>query len=135
MHRNILIFVESRFPVTRKKIRKLVNELLDKERIKSALEIGISFVGDRKMRKLNREFRNIDKPTTVLSFTIEDLYHMKKELKGFVYPPDDILRLGDIIISYPQVILRATEDEMMVEDKIKELIAHGLNSLLGRNNN
>ena len=49
----------------------------------------------------------------------------------FIDPPDDVLRLGDIIISYPQVIERARDEEMLVDDKIDELIVHGLKNLMG----
>ena len=50
--------------------------------------------------------------------------------RPFVDPPDNILRLGDIIISYPQARERAAEDNMLVDDKIDELVIHGLTNLL-----
>ena len=44
---------------------------------------------------------------------------------------NDVLRLGDIVLSYPQVINDAVRDEMLVDDKVDELIEHGLMHLLG----
>ena len=43
----------------------------------------------------------------------------------------NVLRLGDIVLSYPQVIDDASRDEMLVDDKVDQLIEHGLMHLLG----
>lgn len=120
--RNILVFVESRFPVNRKKIKEVVNRFLDTERLRSNYEVSIAVVGDRKMKEFNKKYRNKNETTTVLAFPLDD----------FIYPSDGILRLGDVIISYPQAVDRAVEDEMMVDDKIEELLIHGLKNLLGK---
>jgi len=45
--------------------------------------------------------------------------------------PSGVLRLGDIVLSYPQVIKESARDDMMVDDKINELVQHGLLHLLG----
>ena len=79
------------------------------------------------MKKLNHEFRKIDSTTDVLAFPLINARAPSK----FVDPPDGVLRLGDIILSYPQVIEGAREDEMLVDDKIDELVIHGLKNLLG----
>lgn len=132
--RSILIFIESRFPVNRKRVNELVNRFLDAEKIKGKMEIGISFVGDRKMRALNNQYRHLDQTTTVLAFALDEvnLNLEKKPSVGFIYPDDGVLRLGDVIVSYPQAVLRAAEDEMLVDDKIDELLLHGLNNLVGK---
>ncbi len=63
----------------------------------------------------------------VLAFPfIED-----KTTTPFVSSPDNILRLGDIIISYPQAREEAREEKKMVDDKIDELVIHGIKHLLG----
>ncbi|MBM3283437.1 rRNA maturation RNAse YbeY, partial [Candidatus Gottesmanbacteria bacterium] len=49
----------------------------------------------------------------------------------FIDPPDNILRLGDVVVSYPQVIEAAYQENKLVDDKIDELIIHGLSNLLG----
>lgn len=120
--RNILVFVESRFPVNRKRIKEIVNRFLDKERLRSSYEVSIAVIGDRKMKEFNKKYRNKNETTTVLAFPLE----------GFVYPKDGILRLGDVVISYPQAVERAVEDEVLVDDKIEELLIHGLKNLLGK---
>lgn len=119
----ILTFVESRYKVNRKKIKEAIHEVLDVKNITSKCEVSLAFVGDRKMHALNLKFRNLDKTTNILSFPLGE---------GEQTPlPSGVIRLGDIVISYPQIIKEAARDEMMVDDKINELVQHGLLHLLG----
>lgn len=118
-----LIFVESRYKVNRKKIKDTLNQVLDAKGISSPVEVSVAFIGDRKMHALNKKFRNLDKTTNILSFPLA-------EGEQTVLPAN-VIRLGDIVISYPQIILEAVRDEMMVDDKINELLEHGLLHLLG----
>jgi len=120
----ILISSESRFIINRKLIRNMVLSFLDEQKIKSEIEVSISFVGDRKMRKLNKKYRGIEETTPVLSFPQENG-------RPFVNPPDGVLYLGDIVISYPQMVALAACENKLVDQKIAELIRHGLANLLG----
>jgi probable rRNA maturation factor len=124
---NINIKTESHYTVNRKRIRILVEKILKENGVKGNIELSINIVGDRLMKELNNKYRKLDKTTTVLTFG----YGNGKGDIPFVDPPDNTLRLGDIIISYPQARERALEDEMLVDDKIDELVVHGLNNLLG----
>jgi|SRR3989344_4916637 len=121
------IKTDSHFKVNRKRIRKVIENFLSENKVKGKTEISVSIVGDRQMKNLNRKYRNIDSSTDVLSFPLQQF---EKNTK-FIDPPDDVLRLGDIIISYPQVIEEARIEEELVDDKIDELIIHGLKNLLG----
>ncbi len=122
----ILLFSESRYPVNRRKIRKAITEILDEQEIKGPVEISVAIVGDRKMRALNKKFRNIEGTTNVLSFPT-------MEGEPAILPPDGILHLGDIIVSFPQAVSGATKKEVMVDEEIAELVKHGLLHLLGIN--
>jgi len=119
----ILISSESRFLINRKLIKNTVWEFLREQGIKSEVEVSISFVGDRKMRELNKKYRGLEETTPVLAFSQE-------EGKAFVQPPDGVLRLGDIVISYPQTVLLAAQENKLVDQKISELVRHGLANLL-----
>lgn len=121
----IPIFVESRYKVNRKKIKLAINNLLGKQEITGPVEVSVAIVGDRKMRELSRKYKNEDKTRNVLSFSL-----MEGEA---THIPDDVLRLGDIIISYPVVIKEASKEEMLVDDKVSQLVEHGLMHLLGIN--
>jgi len=119
----VLIFVESRYRVNRKRIKQIIKSTLDKNEIGGAVEVSVAIVGDRKMRELSQKYKGEDKTRNILSFS---------QTEGeAVLPPGDVLRLGDIVLSYPQVINDAVRDEMLVDDKVDELVEHGLMHLLG----
>jgi len=122
---NVLIFVESRYKINRIRIKQTVDRVIDKNEMASPVEVSIAVVGDRKMRELSKKYKGEDKTRNVLSFS---------QTEGVpVQTPNDILRLGDIVLSFPQVIRDASRDEMFVDDKVDELIEHGLMHLLGIN--
>ncbi|OGG30704.1 rRNA maturation RNase YbeY [Candidatus Gottesmanbacteria bacterium RIFCSPLOWO2_01_FULL_49_10] len=123
----VLFQTETHYPVNRKTIKEAVVAALSRK-IKHQVEVSISIIGDRRMRQLNRDYRKIDETTDVLSFPLND---PSSPSTLFVELPDSILRLGDILVSYPQAVTQATEENKMVDDVIVELVLHGLDHLLG----
>ena len=81
------------------------------------------------MRELNKKYRGLDKTTDVLSFGLNE---PSLHNDAFVEPPDDILRLGDIVVSYPQAVEEARDQNKLVDDQIVLLVLHGLDHLLGK---
>lgn len=131
---NIVVSSDPRYSINKIAIRSVVLEVLQRHRIFGRVEIGISIVGDRKMHELNRKYRGIDTTTDILSFALEDtnptsLQHVPRI--GFVASPDRILRLGDIVISYPQALEDASLDGISVDEELRDLVEHGLDHLLG----
>jgi probable rRNA maturation factor len=120
---SVLIFVESRYKVSRKRIKKVVESVIAGNEIAGPVEVSVAVVGDRKMRQLSKQYKGEDKTRNILSFS-------QSEGESIV-SPNDVLRLGDIILSFPQVINDAVRDEMLVDDKVDQLIEHGLMHLLG----
>ena len=120
------IFVESRYRANRKRIQSAIANLLKKHEIKGSVEVSVAIIGNRKMRELSKKYKREDKAHDILSFS-------QTEGETTYLPKDNVLRLGDIVISYPEVIKQASEEEMLVDDKIDELLEHGLNHLLGIN--
>ena len=76
----------------------------------------IAFVSDKRIRELNRQFRNLDKATDVLSFPADS--------------PDES-NLGDIAISAETAATQAKENGLSFDDEIAQLILHGLLHLSG----
>ena len=122
---SILIFVESRYRINRKRIKQTVANVIDKNDVTGPVEVSIAIVGDRKMRQLSKKYKGEDKTRSVLSFSQTEGKTIQLQ--------KDVLRLGDIVLSYPQVIRDAVKDEMLVDDKVDELVEHGLMHLLGIN--
>lgn len=120
---NVLLFVESRYRVDRKRIKSVVLSVLEEQGVNNPLEVSIAIVGDRKMKALNKKYRQKDTTTNILSFPLSEGDSTRL--------PDDILRLGDIVISYPQIIREAATEEMLIDDRMEELVRHGMLHLLG----
>ena len=119
----VLIYVESRYKVNRKKIKSAVAQVCAANSITSQIEISIAIVGDRKMKILNKKYRDKDGTTNVLSFPLSEGQESKL--------PIGINHLGDIVISYPVVIKEAAKEDILVDEKIDELVRHGMQHLLG----
>jgi probable rRNA maturation factor len=119
----VLIYVESRYKVSRKRIKSAVQFVLEEQNVQSAVEVSIAIIGDRKMRALNKQYRGKDATANILEFPLSEGEQTRL--------PDDINRLGDIVISYPMVIKEASEQDMLVDDRVEELLRHGMLHLLG----
>ncbi len=120
---SVLIFVESRYKVNRKRIKQAVEKVISRNEVTGPVEVSVAIVGDRKMRELSRKYKGEDKTRNILSFSQSE--------GETIEAPKDRLRLGDIVLSYPVVILDASRDEMLVDDKVDQLVEHGLEHLLG----
>lgn len=135
---NIIVSADPRYNVNKIAIRAAVASALQKHRVSGKVELGVNIVGDRKMHELNRKYRGIDSTTDILSFALEDptpanLQHVPRV--GFVAAPDKWLRLGDIVISYPQAVEDASLDGISVDEEIRILVEHGVDHLLGIQHN
>ncbi|MEK7060880.1 MAG: rRNA maturation RNase YbeY [Patescibacteria group bacterium] len=123
----VLFQTESHFPVDAQAIKDAMSRNL-LTRVTGETEVSISIVGDRAMTRLNMLYRKLGNTTDVLSFPQND---PSQSMAPFVPPPDGVMRLGDIVISYPQAVVEAGEENMLVLDKIIELALHGLEHLFG----
>ena len=81
---------------------------------KSGSSATIAFVSDKSIRKLNQQFRGIDKVTDVLSF-----------------PADEPGNLGDVAVSLETARAQAKESGLEFDIEIAQLILHGLLHLSG----
>jgi probable rRNA maturation factor len=85
-------------------------------------ELSVAFVSDRKIKELNRIFRDKNRPTDVLSFPYETDRYDYLETENF---------LGDIVISVETAEKQAKENNLTLEAEIKQLILHGILHLIG----
>lgn len=87
------------------------------------VEITVRLVDAEESQALNRDYREKDKPTNVLSFPNELPEFLREEL--------DILPLGDLVICAPVVVQEAAEQGKAVRDHWAHLTVHGVLHLLG----
>ena len=90
-------------------------------------EVDITIVDDAEIHTLNRDYRNVDRSTDVLSFALDEESEEEPELVG---GPEEHL-LGDIIISAETAARQDEEFGHGLEREIVYLAVHGLLHLLG----
>lgn len=120
------LFVQSRYLVDRKRIRKTVEKVLAENQLSSA-QVDVSIVGERKMKELNESKLKHEGTTDVLSFP----QHEKNQLNDFPLPEGLPPHLGDVVVSFPEAVKNARKYGKMVDDQICFFIEHGLMHLLG----
>lgn len=115
-----------------KKMENIVRCALELEKFSMQSEINIMLVDDNEIREINKEQRNIDKETDVLSFPMTDIFKGHLESDEFDRNPETgNLMLGDIIISMPKVVSQAKEYGHSFERELMFLLVHGVFHLLG----
>ena len=127
MNYKVNAYVEPHYPLKRTLLISIATTTLNTVNVKGKIELSISVIGDRKMRKLNKEYKGVDAPTDVLAFS----YSLDSDQKEFSVPGAKYLNLGDVAISYPQLLDRAAKEEMLVDEMAMVLVIHGVLHLLG----
>lgn len=124
--------LEDRIPQIILKIHHVLEE--QKEQILFFQGITILLTTDIHVQELNRDFRDKDEPTNVLSFPaysleeLKDLIHHLPQLKKSNLPP---LILGDIALAYETIEREAKEQHKTFIDHATHLVVHGILHLLG----
>lgn len=106
-------------------MRRACNAVLNEEKFPYDAEVNITLVDDDRIKKLNAEFRNIDRSTDVLSFPLGEngVYDTNPET-GFKM-------LGDIVISVTHAKMQAREYDHTIQREIAFLTVHSMLHLLG----
>ncbi len=123
----IKVFVtkQSNYPVRVLDIKKKLVVFLAKNGIVSDAEVTVAIIGEKKMSEIGNKYLKDKKLHNVLSF-------VPNEVKGgFVYPPDGRIHLGEIIICYPLAVKEAEEENVLIDERVYELVEHGALHLLG----
>ena len=98
----------------------------------SRVELGLVITNQERVQQLNRSYLGKDEPTDVLAFSMLPGEQMPgADFPPFVIPPDGVLHLGEVIISYPQAVIQAGEHQHSIKKEIAILIIHGVLHLLG----
>ena len=99
---------------------EVIDYTIEKMNIKNSV-FCIIFIDDEEMHRMNKEYRNIDRTTDVLSFALNDNSHIKTEINS----------LGDIFISIPKMKSQALEYNHSEKRELSFLTVHGILHLLG----
>jgi len=120
----VSITKQSNYPVKATVIKKKLADFLAKNGIVSDAEISVAIVGEAKMLEIGKKYLKDRKLHNVFSFT-------PTEVKGFIYPPDGKMHLGEVVVCYPMALAEAKEENILIDERVYELAEHGALHLLG----
>ena len=106
-------------------VRRACTAVLTLEEFNDPAEISVRFVDDEEIHRLNREYRNVDRSTDVLSFPLGEngVYDTNLDTGAKM--------LGDIVISIPHAVIQAERFGHTLQREIAFLTVHSMLHLLG----
>jgi probable rRNA maturation factor len=117
------------YPLNKASLMAVATQVMEELQL-MGVTVSIVFVGDRRMRQLNRDFRQINKSTDVLSFPYWEARAVERK-----FPPriakQALAELGDVVIATPTAARYAAEAGISLEVELQGLIIHGLLHLCG----
>ena len=111
-------------------VEKVLTKCFEEEKLEiSKISITVTLTDNETIQQLNREYRNIDKATDVLSFPMFEKDELLSKMKNNDFIHEDIL--GDIIISIPRVEEQAEEYAHSFEREFSYMLVHAFYHLMG----
>ena len=92
----------------------------------STIVFDFVLCNDEEIHRINKEYRNIDRPTDVISFAI-----FADSSPSEVFILDGEINLGEIIISLDTIKVQALQNNVTIDDEARLMAAHGMLHLLG----
>ena len=118
-------------------IREIVEASLDYEECPYEAEVNVILTDNPSIQEINREHRQIDAPTDVLSFPLvdygrpADFSHVEEQAEDYFNPETGELMLGDIVISVDEVEEQAEKYGHSQRRELAFLVAHSMLHLCG----
>ena len=113
-----------------KTIKKVVEKCFEEEWISdSKLCLTVTLTNPENIRKINKEYRKIDKETDVLSFPMFEKQELDEMIAKKQFEHEDVL--GDIIISIARVEEQAKEYGHSFERELSYMVVHGFYHVMG----
>jgi probable rRNA maturation factor len=98
----------------------------------SNAELGLVITSQERIQQLNQSYLGRNEPTDVIAFyMLPAAEEIGVDSPTFINPPDGMVHLGEVIISYPQAVIQAEEQHHSTRKEIAILITHGVLHLLG----
>lgn len=111
-------------------VNKVLKECFKEENLlHTNIYISITLTNPKNIRKINKEYRKVDKETDVLSFPMFEKNEIQAIIKNNEYIVNDVL--GDIIISIERVKEQAIEYGHSFERELAYMLTHGFYHLMG----
>lgn len=111
--------------VDRVMLSSVIKRALADEGLEGKSEVSVVITDDEEIQRLNATYRGVNRPTDVLAFPL------KQSTADFVEPPDGVLHLGDVVVSFPRAAEQAADYGHSLDRELSYLAVHGLLHLLG----
>ena len=112
-------------------IRKVIRTALAAEGVDFSCEVDVLLTDDAHIHEINRDMRQVDRPTDVLSFPEFDLTPGELPLPQDADPGTGLVPLGDMVISMEHVAAQAKEYGHGKRRELSYLVVHSVLHLLG----
>ena len=111
-------------------INKVLTKCFEEEKLQdSKLYITVTLTNPENIQKINKEYRNIDRATDVLSFPMFEKDELEEKIRNNNFEYEDVL--GDLIISIEKVREQAKEYGHSFERELSYMLVHGFYHLMG----
>jgi len=111
-------------------VKKVVEQCFKEENLEnSKLYISITLTTPEHIHEINKQYRDVDKETDVLSFPMFEKEELDEKIKNQSFEHEDVL--GDIVISIEKVKGQAEEYGHSFEREFSYMIVHGFYHLMG----
>ena len=111
-------------------IKKVLEQCYKQEKLEnSKLYVSITLTNPENIHKINKEYRNVDRETDVLSFPMFEKNEIDQKIKNNNFEHEDVL--GDIVISIEKVKGQAIEYGHSFEREFAYMLVHGFYHLMG----
>ena len=111
-------------------VEKVLTRCFEEEKLEnSKLYITVTLTNPENIRKINKEYRNIDRATDVLSFPMFEKDELEEKIRNNDFEHEDVL--GDLIISIEKVREQAEEYGHSFERELSYMLVHGFYHLMG----
>lgn len=113
-----------------KTIKKVIEQCFKEENMEdSKLYISITLTTPEHIHEINKQYRNVDRATDVLSFPIFEKEEIDEKIRNHDFEHEDVL--GDIVISIEKVEEQAKEYGHSFEREFAYMLVHGFYHLMG----
>ena len=112
-------------------IRKIIRAALASEGVDFPCEVDVLLTDDEAIHRINREMRQVDRSTDVLSFPEFDLHPGQLPTEEDADPGTGLVPLGDMVISMEHVAAQAKEYGHSTRRELAYLVVHSVLHLLG----
>lgn len=128
MEINVLVEEDLDIDLDTEWLQRVIEKILLAENAPENAEISLVITGQERIQELNRQYRGKDRPTDVLSFSMAE---QQDPAGTFIGPPDGLLHLGEVVISFPQTLAQASEHGHSLKKELTVLVVHGVLHILG----